>query len=350
MDFYRQILERPNPASGLVLGTVIHAAGSTPQKPGCQALLDSNGAFSGTLGGGLVEAEAIAAMRAALAHRRPTIFDRRLDEAYSRTAGPICGGVMRIFINPRVVESREAIARGLAALANRQRALFVTHMGAGNGIGRIDCVETGIGTPLSALAADAPVADELFVAEEPALLRAADGSEVFVEPLKPSPRLLIVGGGHVGQAVAQLTSPLGFETTVIDDRQEYAGSDRFPGGVASAHGDPRRLVAEFPKDRDTYIVLVSKGHKPDAEALEACIHDEVAFLGMIGSRRKIRFIRKDFLERGLSTEAEFDRVVAPIGYEIGAITVPEIAVSIVAQLIAARRKPAAVRDIATKPR
>lgn len=350
MNLYRHILDCPFAETGLVLGTVIHAAGSTPQKPGCQALLDSSGAFVGTLGGGLVEAEAIAAMRAALSDRRPVIFDRRLDEAYSRTAGPICGGVMRIFINPRVTESRAAIAKGFDSLVNRRRALLVTHMGQGNGIGRIDCVEMGNGASLPSLAAGAPTPEELFVAESPALICDAVGSELFFEPLKPSPRLLIVGGGHVGQAVAHLAAPLGFETTVIDDREEFAGSERFPAGVTTTHGDPRQLVADYAKDRDTYIVLVSKGHKPDAEALEACIHDDVAFLGMIGSRRKIRFIRKDFLERGLATEAEFDRVVAPIGYEIGAVTVPEIAVSIVAQLIAARRKPAAVRDIATKPR
>ncbi len=348
MDLYKQVID--SAGAGVVLGTVIHAAGSTPQKPGCQALLDASGAFAGTLGGGLVEAEAIAAMRAALADRRPLIFDRRLDEVYSRTAGPICGGVMRIFINPRIADAREAIAKGLDALASRRRALFVTHLSQGNGIGRVDCVLPGNGTALPPLAANEPTPDEVFGAERPVLLRTADGAEIFVEPLKPSPRLLIVGGGHVGLAVAELAAPLGFETTVIDDREEFGRPDRYPRGVASAHGDPRKLVGEYAKDRDTYIVLVSKGHKPDAEALEACIHDEVAFLGMIGSRRKIRFIRKDFLERGLATEAEFDRVVAPIGYEIGAVTVPEIAVSIVAQLIAARRRPASVRDIAVKPR
>ncbi len=84
-------------------------------------------------------------------------------------------------------------------------------------------------------------------------------------------------------------------------------------------------------------MLVTRGHRHDAQALAACIHRRPAYLGMIGSRRKVALIRKQFIETGLATEAEFDRVYAPIGLEIGAITVPEIAVSIVAQLIAVRR-------------
>jgi xanthine dehydrogenase accessory factor len=91
-------------------------------------------------------------------------------------------------------------------------------------------------------------------------------------------------------------------------------------------------------------VLVSKGHGPDALALEACIHSDWAYLGMIGSERKIRLLRTDFIERELATPDEFDRVVAPIGIAIGAITVEEIGVSIAAQLVAARRLDAGALD------
>jgi xanthine dehydrogenase accessory factor len=89
-------------------------------------------------------------------------------------------------------------------------------------------------------------------------------------------------------------------------------------------------------------VIVTRGHRQDAEALESCIHAPVAYLGMIGSRRKVGMLRKHFLETGLVTEAEWGRVYAPIGLEIGAVTVPEIATSIMAQLIAVRRKGAVV--------
>src|SRR5690606_28617112 len=165
----------------------------------------------------------------------------------------------------------------------------------------------------------------------------------FIEPVVAPPRLLVVGGGHVGQAVARQGHELGFEITVFDDRPEFARPELFPEGTTCAHGPLRELVEAFPKDADTYIVLVSKGHRPDAEALEGCIHSRPRFLGMIGSRRKVISLRDHFLAEGLCTEGEWSRIVTPIGYDIGAVTVPEIAVSIAAQLIAARRNPHAVR-------
>jgi len=89
---------------------------------------------------------------------------------------------------------------------------------------------------------------------------------------------------------------------------------------------------------DTYIVIVTRGHKLDAEALEACIHTPAAYIGMIGSKRKVALIRENFIESGIVTKEEFDRIFTPIGLDIGAVTVPEIAASITAELIAVRRK------------
>ncbi|MCZ7639802.1 MAG: XdhC family protein [Verrucomicrobia bacterium] len=96
-------------------------------------------------------------------------------------------------------------------------------------------------------------------------------------------------------------------------------------------------MAAFPVNPDTYIVLVTRGHRHDAVALEACIHRPAAYLGMIGSERKVGMVKRDFLQSGKATPAEWARVFAPIGLDIGAQTVPEIAASIIAQLIAVRR-------------
>ena len=150
--------------------------------------------------------------------------------------------------------------------------------------------------------------------------------------------MLIVGGGHVGQAVAQQATWLGFDVTVLDDRTEFAQANRFPVGTKVICGQICGEVERFPKDKDSYIVIVSRGHRPDAEALDGCIHSEPAYIGMIGSRRKAGLLRKHFLESGLATEDEFDRVFAPIGLDIGAVTVEEIATSIMAQVVAVRRK------------
>jgi xanthine dehydrogenase accessory factor len=163
-------------------------------------------------------------------------------------------------------------------------------------------------------------------------------TEVLVEPVIPKPLLIIAGGGHVGQALALQAGLVGFDITVVDDRPEFTDPALFPQGTTTYDGDIPKIIAAQPIAGDAYIVIVTRGHKLDAESLEACIHTPAAYVGMIGSKRKVALIRKNFIESGIATEEEFDRVHAPIGLDIGAVTVPEIAASITAQLISVRRK------------
>jgi xanthine dehydrogenase accessory factor len=167
--------------------------------------------------------------------------------------------------------------------------------------------------------------------------------EVLVEPLIPWPLLVILGGGHVGQAVAVQANLVGFEVMVIDDRPEFAVPERYPEGVTARCAKVDEAIGRLALGKDTYIVIVTRGHQHDAEALAACLSKPVAYLGMIGSRRKVALLRQDFLESGRATAEALDRVYAPIGLDIGAATVPEIATSIVAQLIAVRRLGTAPR-------
>ncbi len=347
MEMYAKALELLAEGRKVSMGTVIDAQGSTPQKAGSQALVDDSGRLWGTLGGGLVEAQGLEMMRKALVDESATVLEVKLDEAYSRTAGPICGGVMRIFCDPQLHRRAAAFRQALAALAAHERGVLITR-----GLNDDGPVSTEwVAEETIASRRDFPLAEQLqqpLTNECPCLIRSEAGEEVYVEPISAKPRLLIVGGGHVGQAVAFQGIALGFDVTVIDDRESFAQASLFPNGVRARHGDIGQLVQAFPQDHDTYIVLVSKGHRPDAEALEACIHSQVRYLGMIGSRRKIRFLRNHFLEEGLATEEEWNRLHSPIGYDIGAVSVPEIGVSIAAQLVAARRNPAALQSPLSK--
>ena len=169
--------------------------------------------------------------------------------------------------------------------------------------------------------------------------------EVLVEPLVPNPLLLIVGGGHIGQALAVQADLVGFDILVIDDRPEFTAADLFPTEATMRCGPIVEEINRLPIGSDTYIVIVTRGHRHDAEALAVCLHKPAAYIGMIGSRRKVGMMRKEFIESGRATAAEFDRVYAPIGLDIGSVTVPEIAASITAQLIAVRRKGARCEDI-----
>jgi xanthine dehydrogenase accessory factor len=165
----------------------------------------------------------------------------------------------------------------------------------------------------------------------------------IVEPIVPAARLLIAGGGHVGQALAQQAQLVGFEVVVVEDRAEYAKSGRYPTGVITRHGEFADVLDEFPIDESTYVAVVGRGHPVDMKALVACIDKPAAYIGMMGSRRKVALARKELIESGRVTAEQFARVYAPIGLSLGAETVPEIAASIVAQLVAVRRIGSAPR-------
>ena len=163
-------------------------------------------------------------------------------------------------------------------------------------------------------------------------------SRFFLEPLFPLPRLVIAGAGHVGKAVSHMGRFLDFEVTVIDDRSEFANRKNLPDADNIIVKDIGEAMAELPKDRDTYVVIVTRGHSQDAEALKPCIGSGAAYVGLMGSKVKVATMRAKFLEKRWATEAEWNEIFTPIGLEIGSQTVEEIAVSIAAQLIRVRRQ------------
>jgi xanthine dehydrogenase accessory factor len=160
-------------------------------------------------------------------------------------------------------------------------------------------------------------------------------AELFIEPLIPRPHLIIAGAGHIGAALAHLASLLEFEVTVVDDRPSFANRERLPDIDNVLVGDIAQTVASQPMDRDTYIVIVTRGHRHDAETLRATIKhvDEVAYIGMIGSRRKIKLIYDELLAQGIAKPEQLSKVHAPLGIDIGGESVWEIAVSIAAELV-----------------
>jgi xanthine dehydrogenase accessory factor len=133
-----------------------------------------------------------------------------------------------------------------------------------------------------------------------------------------------------------LAAGLGFRVVVIDDRADLLGPARLPPPIEPAAGDVAAVLRKWPIDANTYVVVVTRGHRRDEQALHAVIDSPAKYLGMIGSRRKIRTIFDDLVELGVA-RAKLDRVNTPVGLKIGAVTVPEIAVSIAAELIQVRR-------------
>jgi len=159
--------------------------------------------------------------------------------------------------------------------------------------------------------------------------------DVHIDPLTPSPRLFIVGAGHVGFHLAHAAADVGFRIHVVDDREKFANAERFPRAEIVVEPIPEWLHrVDLPAS--AYVVVVTRGHQHDLEAMRALAARDLKYLGLIGSRAKVARIYDALREEGMPTEC-LQRVHAPIGLEIGAVTPAEIAISILAELIAVTR-------------
>lgn len=167
--------------------------------------------------------------------------------------------------------------------------------------------------------------------------RAAEGdAQVMVELFEALAKLVIVGGGHIGLALAEMGEIAGFKIHLLDDREEFASRERFPMAEHVFAGDLGEGLDALTLDAATYVVLVSRGHQQDEIALGHSVGRGAAYVGMIGSRRRTRTVLQHLLAAGHGREA-LEAVHTPIGIDIGAETPEEIAVSILAELILVRR-------------
>ena len=163
-------------------------------------------------------------------------------------------------------------------------------------------------------------------------------TEIFIEPIVSAQTMYIFGGGHIALTLAKVARLLGFKIVVIDDRPEYANSQRFPEAELTLAADFTEAFQKLEVDKSSYIVIATHGHKGDETVLEGALATEAKYIGMIGSKTKNQTIFSHLLSKGISQE-QLDRVHAPIGLEIYAQTPEEIAISILAEIIKVRRSP-----------
>jgi xanthine dehydrogenase accessory factor len=342
----------------ICLGTVLQAKGSTPQVPGASAIFTSEGLLAGTLGGGILEKDAEEKAVVALESRRSQLYSFELEADMNSPEGAICGGEVLILLDAAPGKNKDAFVDLMRSQSKRHAGLLTTRIRqiadqieverrwTEGGLTRLEQDE-------SLLFPDQISADELMKREPHLLvskrdnrpdtdgrpLPSANGQEwLFLEPVFPLPQLVIAGAGHIGQAVAHLGFRLDFEVTVIDDRPEFANRESLPEAKDIVVADIGEALSEFPLSSDSYVVIVTRGHQNDGDALRACIKSDVAYIGMIGSRIKIALMRKQFLEKEWATQEEWDQIHTPIGLDIQSKTVEEIAVSIAAQLVLERSR------------
>ena len=293
---YEQLAAAANQPFALAL--IAGTKGSSPQRAGAKAIFFADGKMAGTLGGGCLEAEVQSRALTALKTGQPAEFDMVLDHDFGWDDGLICGGSVNGLILPHAAQSKN-LWQELVAVATP--------------------VCWGVKKDFSI----ARIADN------------AAGEWLYQETVAPPVELWIAGSGHVAQAVAPLALKLDFAVTVFDDRPELANHGFFPAATKLQVGGWHELLKFCPPD-NAFGLIVTRGHQHDALVLSEWIRFPFAFLGMIGSRRKARILREQFVKQKIATAEQFDRIACPVGLDIAAVGTQEIAVSILAQLIPKR--------------
>ena len=348
-NIYLQILEYQSDNTPLVLATVTGTLGSTPQKPGSSALFGSEGLISGTVGGGVVEGRVHQIVLDAIITKRSGHFQFNLANDISNTQEAICGGRIDVLVDANINNSIAVFELVKQSLAERIPGVLITmvtrsdeNMVLVNRYWMSQTIKPSI--PEVFLKKIEPAVRSMISELNPYDYREVElsiqgeepGSLFFLELVYPLPNLVIAGAGHIGKALAHIGKMLAFEVTVIDDRQEYANSENIPDASHIIVDDIGQALNSIKKGVDTYVVIVTRGHKDDAAALRQCIGSEPAYLGMIGSGKKISAMRDNFIEKGWATANQWEAIYAPVGLEIRSQTVEEIAVSIAAQLVLVR--------------
>ena len=331
---YRELANLLEDLQPLAFAVLTETKGSTPQKCGAKAIFLPDGRVIGTLGGGCLEAETRQKALRAIETGEAFSFRAVLDDDFGWDDGLICGGAVQTFVQPNP-QSREVWRALLADPDTRQRRMLVTittgeHAGkrallAGNQVIATDEF------PIQLYAAKSA---EILTEAEPEPVSSGDA---YFEPVLPKPTLVIFGGGHIGAAVGKLAAWSGFDVIAIDDRPSFANKERFPDATRVIVDDPAKVAKELRVDADTYLCIVTRGHRHDAVILKEVIHSKAGYIGMIGSKRKVRTVMEGFVKDGVCTAEDFRRVRSPMGVAIRSLTVEEIAVSVVAELIATRR-------------
>lgn len=318
--FYEQLAAALAEHQPFTLALISGVKGSSPQRIGAKALFFQDGRIVGTLGGGCLEAEVHARAKRAQQSGEASTFEMLLDHDFGWDDGLICGGSVSGLILPRAAEAAE-LWRQLAAVTEPVRWGVKKDFS-------IALLEGRAGSPLPA--AGAQINEGAHGVTRPA------NEWLYQEAVSPPCAFWIAGSGHVAQAVAPLALQLDFDVTVFDDRPGLANHQFFPEAVHLRVGGWHELLkVPLPKP-PAFGLIVTRGHQHDALVLTEWIQRPFVFLGMIGSRRKARIIREQFIRQNVASPAQLDRLACPVGVDIHAQSTAEIAVSVLAQYIQKR--------------
>ena len=346
-EVFEEATNQINEKHPLVIATVVRTKGSTPQKPGAKLLVRNDGSGVGTLGGGCVEGDIWYAAKQLMKNRGSAeTIGYELNEEIAAQDGLVCGGTMFFLVDPIYEKGQEALfldeinSAYLGGEPVALASLVKTTPDIDSKLGGKLLIRSD-GSVEGTLGADNLNSEaikygiELMAYGNSKYVRSEIGAEYFVEGYTTPPRIILCGGGHVSRAIYTFAVNLGFNLTVIDDREEFANKTRFPLAnvvVAESSAEGFRSIEI---NKNTFIVIATRGHRYDHVSLEAALNTSASYIGLLGSKRKTILIYEELLSKGVSIDRIKD-VRAPIGLDINARTPEEIAISIMAEILMIR--------------
>jgi len=357
-EIYSEIIKALEKKEKLALATLITRVGSAPRGVGAKYLIKEDGSSFGSIGGGCVEAEVWQGAREVMRKGEGGVLHFSLTAEQLAEGGLICGGNIDIFVEPLKEEFipiyREVIRMkqkgGVAVLATLISLDGIFPKGE-RSKALIKISGEKMGSLLDRKELEERILEEsgtLFNEKKPRVVVLNLGREetswkqmeVLLEPILSEPTVYIFGGGHISQQVSPLAKRVNFKVVVIDDREMFANRERFPEADEVMVSEFEECFDRLSIDESSYIVIVTRGHLYDGFVLEQAVKTNARYIGMIGSKKKIRTLYQNLMEKGIPKEA-LNRVHAPIGLDIHSETPEEIGVSIIAELIKARGEPPA---------
>lgn len=352
-DIIKKLLTLGEAGEDAALVTIIRTFGSTPRSAGAKMLVLPDGRVHGSIGGGCGEAEVKREALDLLLHSKdPQKFRLELTNDVAAGDGMVCGGVLDVFIDfigHDDQAARQVFSSYLAALQKKEKPLLVTVTEA-EGDKKELLGQKMIYFPLQKKLAGPPLPELAEAVEELAELARTERElklftvnvgetgkiELLCEPALWLPQLLILGGGHVSRPLVKMAALLGYGVTVVDDRPVFANTARFPEADAVVCQDFDSFLSKVEINPNTFVVIITRGHQHDLTCLRAVIGKPAAYIGMIGSRKKVKAVLKQ-LELEGEPAHKLQQVYSPIGLYIGSETPEEIALSILAEIVSVWR-------------
>ncbi len=347
-EIYSAIVKALEKKEKIALATLIARVGSAPRAVGAKYLIKGDGTSVGSIGGGCVEAEVWQAAQKVMEIKEGRVLHFDLTAEQLAEGGLICGGNINIFLEPLSEDFLNIYQEAARIKAKGGSAILATLISLDGafykGEGSKALVKTSgekIGFLPDGFELEKKILSEagvLLKEKKPKVLACGSKNrkaEVLVEPVFSEPTVYLFGGAHVSEQVAPLAKGVHFKVVVIDDREVFANRSRFPEADEVIVSEFERCFDQLNIDDSSYIVIVTRGHLYDGFVLEQAVKSDARYIGMIGSKKKIRTLYQNLMEKGMKKEV-LSRVHAPIGIDINSETPEEIAVSIVAQLIILR--------------